>query len=129
MVVVYLGQSSPVFQIALVMYLALADMLMNFHWNAYESKFADFVAKVNDIVVLLLSYFPFLYCGIIQDTEIIYQVGWVQVGLVAIMFVVNFIVIGITTIIKLIESYRRSKVEQLNLRILRDYGYVSKVVV
>lgn len=93
------------------MYLALADMLMNFHWNAYESKFSDFVAKVNDIVVLLLSYFPFLYCGIIQDTEIIYQVGWVQVSLVAIMFVVNFIVIGITTIIKLMEGYRRSKVE------------------
>jgi hypothetical protein len=58
------------------MNLSLADLLMNFHWNAYESKLSDFVAKVNDIVVWLLSYFPFLYCGVIQDTEIIYQVGW-----------------------------------------------------
>ncbi len=32
--VVYLGQSSPVIQTALVMYLAFLDLLMNFHLNA-----------------------------------------------------------------------------------------------
>ena len=45
------------------------------------------------------------------------------------MFVTNFVVIGISTISKLIEEYRKVKVEQFNLRILQDYGYVSKVVV
>ena len=36
--VVFLGESSPIFQIALIMYLALYDVSMNFHLNAYESK-------------------------------------------------------------------------------------------
>ena len=35
--VAYLGGSSPVFQISIMMYLALVDALMNFHLNAYES--------------------------------------------------------------------------------------------
>ena len=59
------------------MNLALVDILINFHLNAYESKLSDLVAKINDTVVFLLSYFPFLYCGIIQYTEVIYKVGWV----------------------------------------------------
>ncbi len=36
--VVYLGDQSPIWQIATIMYLSLADMLMNFHLNAFESK-------------------------------------------------------------------------------------------
>jgi hypothetical protein len=74
---VYLGGSSPVFQITAVMYLSLVDVLVNFHLSAYESKMSDFVAKINDIIVFLLSYFPVLYAGLIQDTELIYQIGWV----------------------------------------------------
>ena len=38
LVVVFLGKSSPIFQIGLIMYLALYDVSMNFHLNAYESK-------------------------------------------------------------------------------------------
>ena len=74
---VYLGDQSPVFQIAAIMYISLADVLMNFHLNAYESKLNDIVEKTNKVTVFLLSYFPFLYAGIIQDTELIYKIGWV----------------------------------------------------
>ena len=77
MTLVFLGKSSPVFQIALVMNLSLIDVLINFHLNAYESKMSDIVAKINDIIVFLLSYFPFIYAGFIQDTEFTYQIGWV----------------------------------------------------
>ena len=76
-VVVFLGESSPIFQIALIMYLSLYDVSMNFHLNAYESYMNDIVDKINKIIVWLLSFFPFLYAGIIQDTELIYKIGWV----------------------------------------------------
>ncbi len=76
-VVVFLGESSAIFQIALIMYLALYDVSMNFHMNAYESYLNDIVEKTNKIIVWLLSFFPFLYAGIIQDTELIYKIGWV----------------------------------------------------
>ena len=76
-VVVFLGESSPIFQIALIMYLALYDVSMNFHLNAYENYLNDLVEKINKIIVWLLSFFPFLYAGIIQDTELIYKIGWV----------------------------------------------------
>ncbi len=59
------------------MYLALYDVSMNFHLNAYENYLIDLVEKINKIIVWLLSFFPFLYAGIIQDTELIYKIGWV----------------------------------------------------
>ena len=59
------------------MYLALYDASMNFHLNAYESYLNDIMQKINNIIVWLLSFFPFLYAGIIQDTELIYKIGWV----------------------------------------------------
>ena len=77
LVVVFLGKSSPIFQIGLIMYLALYDVSMNFHLNAYESYLNDIVEKINKILVWLLSFFPFLYAGFIQDTELIYKIGWV----------------------------------------------------
>jgi hypothetical protein len=64
-VVVFLGESSPIFQIALIMYLALYDGSMNFHLDAYESKLNDIVENINKIIVWLLSFFPFVYSGII----------------------------------------------------------------
>ena len=72
----FLGGSSPIFQIALIMYLSLYDLSMNFHLNAYENYLNDIVAKINNIIVWLLSFFPFLYAGFIQDTELIYKIGW-----------------------------------------------------
>ena len=75
--VVYLGQSSPLIQTALVMYLAFLDLLMNFNLNALKSYLHNIMAKFNDIVVWLLSYFPFLYAGLHTDTELIYKIGWV----------------------------------------------------
>jgi len=47
------------------MYLALYDVSMNFHLNAYESYLNDIVQKINNIIVWLISFFPFLYAGII----------------------------------------------------------------
>lgn len=58
------------------MYLAVADMLASFHWDAHESKIAEIVDKINVIIVVLLCYFPFLYGGFIDDIELIYKIGW-----------------------------------------------------
>ena len=59
------------------MYLALYGVSMNFYLNAYQKYLNDIVQKINNIIVWLLSFFPFLYAGIIQDTELIYKIGWV----------------------------------------------------
>ena len=74
--VVYLGDQSPIWQIATIMYLSLADMLMTFHLNAYESKTRSMVAKINGILVFLLSYFPFVYSGLVDDPKQKYDIGW-----------------------------------------------------
>ncbi len=59
------------------MYIALHDVSMNFHLKAYESYLNDLVEKINKIIVWILSFFPFLYTGIIQDTDLIYKIAWV----------------------------------------------------
>ncbi len=74
--VVYLGDQSPIWQIATIMYLSLADMLMTFHLNAFESKTRSMVAKTNGMLVFLLSYFPFVYSGLVHDPEQKYNIGW-----------------------------------------------------
>jgi len=51
-------------------------MLINFHLNAYESKLGGITAKINDLIVFLLSYFPILYAGLISDQDVIYKIGW-----------------------------------------------------
>ena len=74
--VVYLGDQSPIWQISTIMYLSLADMLMTFHLNVFESMTRSMVAKINSILVFLLSYFPFVYSGLVFDPETIYDIGW-----------------------------------------------------
>ena len=74
--IVFLGDQSPVWQIASLMYLSLADVLVNYHLNALESTARSIMAKVNDIVVFLLSYFPFVYSGLVLDPESRYEIGW-----------------------------------------------------
>ena len=49
---------------------------MTFHLNAYATKMTGNTAKVNDFIVYLLSYFPLLYSGSINDPELAYQIGW-----------------------------------------------------
>jgi hypothetical protein len=74
--VVYLGGESPVWQIATIMYLSLADVLVNFHLNAFNSKIRGMMSKINDTFVFLFSYFPFLYSGLVLNSEKIYDIGW-----------------------------------------------------
>ena len=64
------------FQIAAILYISLADLLINFHLNAYESKLVGITAKINDLIVFLLSYFPIFYAGLISDQDLIYKIGW-----------------------------------------------------
>jgi hypothetical protein len=44
------------------------------------------------------------------------------------MFVANMIVVIISTISRMMEESRKIKVEQFNLRILKDYGFVLVIV-
>jgi Kef-type K+ transport system membrane component KefB len=96
------------------MYLSLADVLVNFHLNAFESTVRSIMAKVNDIVVFFLSYFPFVYSGLVLDPKSRYEIGWFQVTLIAIMFIANVGVVIFTSIIEIMREFRRVKVEKFN---------------
>jgi hypothetical protein len=58
------------------MYLSLADVLVDFYLNAFNSKMRGVMSKINDTFVYLFSYFPFLYSGLVLDPETIYDIGW-----------------------------------------------------
>ena len=74
--IVYLGDQSPIWQIATIMYLSHADMAMKFYLNAFESKTRSIIEKINGIFVFLLSYFPFVYSGLVHEPEQKYDIGW-----------------------------------------------------
>ena len=69
------------------------------------------MAKINDFIVFLLSYFPFLYAGLVTDPNDRYNVGWAQVSLIGFMFLANMTVVFQNTIINMIEECRRRRVE------------------
>ncbi len=96
------------------MYLSLADVLVNFHLNAFESTARSIVAKINDIVVFILSYFPFLYSGLVPNPESRYEIGWFQVTLIGLMFLANVAVVIWKTIIEMMREFRRVKIEKFN---------------
>jgi hypothetical protein len=127
--IVFLGEQSPVWQIATLMYLSLADLLVNFHLNAFESTVRSIMAKVNDIFVFLLSYFPFVYSGLVPNPESRYEIGWFQVTLIGFMFLANVAVVICKSIIEIMKEYRRVKVEKSNFEKLRGMGYTMVIVV
>jgi len=110
------------------MYLALSDLCFEFNLDAYESALNGRVEKFNKIIVYLLSYFPFLYSGFIHDTELIYNIGWFQVSLVGLLYMVNMTIIGRTTIKSGMEQIRIKKVERHNLLMVRKYYIGFKVI-
>jgi hypothetical protein len=118
LVLVQLAVKSPVLQIAAVLFLGLADVSMEFHLNAYANNMTANMAKIKDFIVFLLSYFPILYEGLINDPELAYRIGWVQCTLVGIMFWANLAVLMKTMIGGMIEECRRVRVEGHNFCVL-----------
>ena len=127
--IVFLGDQSPVWQIASLMYLSLADVLVNFHLNAFESTARSIMAKVNDMFVFLLSYFPFVYSGLVPNPESRYEIGWFQVTLIGFMFLANVAVVICKSIIEIMQEFRRVNVEKFNFEKLKGMGYTMVIVV
>jgi len=59
-----------------------------------EDKPLNFVTIFNEYMLLLLSYFVFLFSGYVPDAEIRYFFGWVYIGLLVFLIVVNLVAIG-----------------------------------
>ena len=77
------------------------------------------MAKFNNSIVLVLSYFPFLFTNMVPDPETRYKAGWIFIVLIAFMVVVNLIVVVQGTVVETIEEARRKVVEQHNYRLLK----------
>ena len=76
-VIVQMGDLTPWLLISANMYLALADAIINWTYLACLSRLDGIVATLNNFLVLILSYFPYLYAGLIPDPEARYQAGWI----------------------------------------------------
>ena len=77
------------------------------------------MAKFNNSIVLVLSYFPFLFTNMVPDPENRCKAGWIFIVLIAFMVVVNLIVVVQGTVVETIEEARRKVVEQHNYRLLK----------
>jgi hypothetical protein len=78
------------------MYLSLLDVCLKIHWSPYASKLAGFMEKFNDLFVLTLSYFPYLFTDLTQSQEDKYLIGWFYTGIVVMLIVSNLFVMVMT---------------------------------
>ena len=80
--VVFMRHQPIWFQLTFNMYLTLIDVSLKMHWSPYEDKLAGFMEKFNDCLVLILSYFPFVFTDLTPTAEDKYFIGWFYDGIV-----------------------------------------------
>jgi len=106
--VVYLRHQPIWIQIAFNIWLNLADALLKIHWSPYEDKLGGFMEKLNDFLVLILSYFSFLFTDLTPTPEDKYFIGWVYNGVVGIMIVANVGVMVHTVILNAVNKIKKT---------------------
>ena len=94
------------------MYLSLIDVYFNIHINPYKDKTVGLMEKLNDMIVLVLTYFNFMFTDLIPDPADRHFIGWWYVGTVAILVTTNLSVMIITGIREMIEMIKE-KLAQL----------------
>ena len=94
------------------MYLTLTDVCFKIHLDPYRTKTIGTMEKLNDMIVLVLTYFNFLFTDLIPDPVDRYFIGWCYVDTVAILITSNLSVMITTGIRGLMESIRE-KLAQL----------------
>lgn len=70
--------------------------------NVEDNKTAYYLARYNDAMVLLMSYFPLLFTDFILDLETRYSAGWMYIAVVALMVIVNLSVVVKGTILEIV---------------------------
>ena len=99
-------------QLVCTMYLTLTDVCFKIHLNPYRTRIVGTMEKLNDMIVLVLTYFNFLFTDLIPDPVDRYFIGWCYVGTVAILVTSNLSVMITTGIRGLMETIRE-KLAQL----------------
>jgi hypothetical protein len=71
------------------MYLTLTDVCFKIHLSPYKTKTVGAMEKINDMIVLVLTYFNFLFTDLIPEPVNRYFIGWFYVGFVGILLMTN----------------------------------------
>jgi hypothetical protein len=77
------------------MWLILIDVGLKINFDPYESRTGGFMEKINDVIVLNLSYFLFVFSDYAPNPLVKYMFGWWYNGLLALMIGLNFGLVGI----------------------------------
>ena len=94
------------------MYLTLTDVCFKIHLDPYRTKTIGTMEKLNDMMVLVLTYFNFLFTDLIPDPVDRYLIGWCYVSVVAILLTTNLSLMIITGLRGMIKSIKK-KLAQL----------------
>ncbi len=93
---IYLRDQTIWIQLTINMYLSLIDLCVKIELSSYESRIGGIIEQFNDLFVVTLSYFPFLFTDLIQSQEDKYYIGWYYMGLIAMLVAANIFVMVIT---------------------------------
>jgi len=125
LIVVLLAYQSIWMQLVANVILTLIDTCFTCTLNVYVNKVSFYMAMFNDAIVLLLSYFPFLFTDFILDLETRYFAGWIYIAIVALMVIVNLVVVIRGSVLETAEEARRKAVELHNYRLLEKRGLIG----
>ncbi len=105
-------------QLTINIWLCLIDTCLKLHWDPYENKINGSMQKINDLLVLLLSIFMFLFTDITNSQEDKYFIGWVYLGIVAFLVSSNILVMAFVTLRDTVKAFKRKLFIMMRNKIL-----------
>lgn len=103
----------------MIMYIQLYDLSMKIHLNTAENYISGLIEKINDFVVLILIYIIILFTDLARTQEDKYLIGWVFVGILAVLILGNISLMGTLGTIRAQKSCKLCIYRKMNRSELR----------
>ena len=82
----------------------------------YDLKMQNRLEMFNEVMIMLNCYFLFLFSEFLPDPEVRYQMGWVNIGMLSIMILVNTTIIIFNKCKSMYKFAKLNKIKRKNMK-------------
>ena len=102
----------------LIVFMCSMSMAFIGYFRPFELSLQNNLELVNEVIILLNSYFLFIYSDFVGDVYVRYSLGWYNVGAIVTLVAVNLLLITMTTGKKTLFKYKVWQAKRWNAKIL-----------
>ena len=103
----------------LIVFMCSMSMAFIGWYRPFELPIHNNLELVNEVIILLNSYFLFIYSDFVGDVYVRYSLGWYNVGAIGALVTVNLLLITLTTGKKSLYKCKVWQAKKWNDKVLR----------